>query len=100
MTLKWACSFPISDLSRFVSEPSKAPFLWWTAPTISVTGRVKQAEDNNRCHTSNNVVLVVVMDITTAHPIIKYLQWEGETGTSAMRSLPMGWRDIQFGNSN
>lgn len=74
-------------------------------PKISVTGKVKQSKSTNRCHTGNNRVLVVVMDMTTVHPIIKFLQWEGETGISAMRSLAMRWQgagggDVQFGNSN
>lgn len=84
LTLKWDCSH-FRPKKVHLREPSKALLLWWTTPTVSVTGRVKQAEHNNRCHISNNRVLVVVMDITTAHPIIR----EGETGTSATRNSAM-----------
>lgn len=86
LTLEWGNFRP---KQVYLREPSKALLPWWTAPTISVTGRVEQAEHNNRCHISSNIVLVGVMDITTAHPIIKCLPWEGETGTSATRNSAM-----------
>lgn len=92
-TLKRGCSCPISDPSRFVSEsPRRLSFLRWTDPHNLCDREGKQSESTNRCHTGNNRVLVVGMDMTTVHPIIKFLQWEGETGTSAMRSLAMRWR--------
>lgn len=90
--------FPFQTQAGLSPRTLQGPFTMVDCPTISVTGRVKQVEYNNRSHNSSYIVLVGVMDITTAHPIIKCLPWEGETGTPATRnSAKVGGRAFTLG---
>lgn len=94
----WSGTAPISDPRRFISESPPRPFYCDGLPPQSLwQGGLNQAEHNNRCHISHNIVLVVVMDITTAHPIIKRRRnWN----ISHQKLSHGGGRGIQFGNSN